>query len=145
MNLTLYKTTNADNVINKVKTDDYAITINLKRDTNWLYPEILLTAIENVDFNDFNYCHLDVIEKYYFIRSIESMGNKISKLICECDFLESNKSKILASSGKLRRKAKSGDNGAVSLNLTGKVNTTIIESSVELEETPNSIMSITRW
>lgn len=120
MNLTLYKTTNADNVINKVKTDDYAVVINLKKDTNWLNPEILLASIAGVDFKDYNYCHLDVVNKFYFIRSIEAMGNRISKLICECDYLETYKADILASNAAFRKQVEPGDYGSIDLENTGR-------------------------
>lgn len=141
MNLTLYKTTNADNVINKVKTDDYAVVINLKKDTNWLTPEILLASIAGVDFKDYNYCHLDVVNKFYFIRSIESMGNRISKLICECDYLETYKADILASNAAFRKQVESGDYGSIDLENTGRDTIANYESDTSLVAANTIILS----
>lgn len=141
MNLTLYKTTNADNVINKVKTDDYAVVINLKKDTNWLTPEILLASIAGVDFNDYNYCHLDVVNKFYFIRSIESMGNRISKLICECDYLETYKADILASNAAFRKQVEPGDYGSIDLENTGRDTIANYDSDTSLVAANTIILS----
>lgn len=141
MNLTLWKTTNADNVINKVKTDDYAVVINMKKDTNWLTPEILLASIPGVDFNDYNYCHLDVVNKFYFIRSIESMGNRISKLICECDYLETYKADILASNAAFRKQVEPGDYGSIDLENTGRDTIANYESDTSLVAANTIILS----
>ena len=141
MNLTLWKTTNADNVINKVKTDDYAVVINLKKDTNWLNPEILLASIAGVDFKDYNYCHLDVVNKFYFIRSIESMGNRISKLICECDYLETYKADILASNAAFRKQVEPGDYGSIDLENTGRDTIANYDSDTSLVAANTIILS----
>lgn len=141
MNLTLYKTTNANNVINKVKTDDYAVVINLKKDINWLNPEILLVSIAGVDFKDYNYCHLDVVNKFYFIRSIETMGNRFSKLICECDYLETYKADILASNAAFRKQVEPGDYGSIDLENTGRDTIANYDSDTSLVAANTIILS----
>lgn len=120
MNLTLWKTSDADNVINKVIFDGYTIPISLKRDTNLTNPEFLLASVDGVNFNDYNYCHLDVVNKFYFIRSLEKLNNKITKIICECDYLETYKDDILTSNAVFRKQIENGDYGDVELVRTGR-------------------------
>lgn len=120
MNLTLWKTEDGDNVINKSIFDGYTIPINLKRDTNLTNPEFLLASVDGVNFNDYNYCHLDVVNKFYFIRSVEKVGNRITKIICECDYLETYKGDILTSNAVFRKQVENGDYGEVELVRTGR-------------------------
>lgn len=120
MNLTLWKTEDGDNVINKSIFDGYTISISLKRDTNLTNPEFLLASVDGVNFNDYNYCHLDVVNKFYFIRSLEKLGNRITKIICECDYLETYKDDILTSNAVFRKQIENGDYGDIELVRTGR-------------------------
>lgn len=109
MNLTLYKNLSSDNTINKTLADALVISINLKSDTNIVSPVLVLSVIEGVDFTDFNYCYIDVLNRFYFIQSIDSVNNKIVRLVCECDYIETYKNDILSSNARFNRNLKTGD------------------------------------
>lgn len=142
MQLVLYRTLDGDNVINKVLTDETVININLKRDVDIIHPEIILTEVVGVDFRSFNYCNIDVLNKFYFIRNIEILGTKFFKLYLECDYLESFKGNILNSYAKYRRKVGDGDYGEISVDSTGRKIITNCSSDVTLELDDKAIISV---
>lgn len=109
MELILYTVIDSDNTIGKTKTNDYSLEINLKADTDIIRPSILLMEIAGVDFKDFNYAYIPMLERYYLITDIENINNKMWRLNCECDVLETYKAEILASNARLKRQLKTGD------------------------------------
>lgn len=145
MILTLYKTTDADNVIGKTLTGDLNITIRLKASTDISNPEILLGAIEGVDYKEFNYCSIDVLGRKYFIRSVEAVTNRLFRLMCEIDVLETYKADILACTAKVQKPLAAGDYGETSLEFTGDVEVSNYVSNVELTPVDNSLFSVLRW
>lgn len=145
MILTLYKTTDADNVINKVLTDSRAMTINLKRDVDLFSPEILLTVNDQYDFKDYNHCYIDVINRHYHIRGVSSFNNSITMLELECDVLETYKADILSSNCTYRTAIVDGDYGDFDGVYTGRIITTDIQSDVVLESGDNSILNVSGW
>lgn len=153
MNLILYKTVDADNVINKTLTDSVTISINLKRDTDLTKPTLILEAIEVgeppalIDFKSYNYCEISDLGRKYFIRRITAMSNTIFSLELECDYLESYKTAILGSYASYHSKIGVGDYGEVDINATGREIITEIDSDVSLvaDTTNNAILSVMRW
>ena len=109
MELILYTVDDSDNTIGKTKTNGYTLNINLKADTDIVNPSILLMGISGVDFRDFNYAHIPLLERYYFISGVGNVNNKMWRLNCECDVLETYKVEILASNARLKRQLKTGD------------------------------------
>lgn len=145
MILTLYKTTDADNVIGKTLTDSFNITIRLKATTDISNPELLLGSIAGVDYKEFNYCSIDVLGRKYFIRSVEAVTNTLSRLICEVDVLETYKADILACTAKVQKRLGAGDYGETALEFTGDVEVSNYVSDVELNPVDNSLFSVLRW
>lgn len=145
MQLILSKTVDADNVINKTLTDSVTININLKRDIDVINPVLILLRTPNVDFHDYNYCQISELQRYYFIRGVEILNDKMFSLNCECDYLETYKTEILSSVAKYKRKVGIGDYGEIELERTGRTTTSHYYSDVELESSDNSILSVLRW
>ena len=113
MQLILYKTNDANRVINKTLLTPKSLTINLKRDTDIIRPIILLSKTD-IDFKQYNYAKIVELNRYYFISHIESVNNLIDKLYLECDVLETYKQDIINSVSTYTADAKTGDNNIVS-------------------------------
>ena len=143
MELILYKTMDNDNVIGKTKTNDYALEINLKADTDILNPSILLMEITGIDFKDYNYCYIPMLERYYLITDIMNVNNKMWRLDCKCDVLETYKADILASNARLKRSMKTGDYDNVFIDSSIIKNVTKIDSSGGFIEGENSVILTT--
>lgn len=137
MQLILYVTADAKNVINKTLTNPVSMNINLKRDVNIIMPEIVL----NGDFRGFNYAHIPDLNRYYFVDSVEQLNLKMVKLSLICDVLETYKSTILNSDCLYKTKVSTGDYGQIDLETTGKTLYKDFESDIELELSNNVILS----
>lgn len=129
MQLILYVTADARNVINKTLTNPVSMNINLKRDVNIIMPEIVL----NGDFRGFNYAHIPDLNRYYFVDSVEQLNLKMVKLSLICDVLETYKTTILNSDCLYKTKVSAGDYGQIDLETTGKTLYKDFESDIELE------------
>lgn len=98
MNIVLYRTESANNVINKTLTTATPYSIKLKDTTKLTHPVIVLHDTENTFFtNNFNYVYIQEFGRYYFIDDIKVGPNKIYTITLSCDVLESFKNDILAS------------------------------------------------
>lgn len=114
MEITLYKTIDSPNTINKTLTDPLTLEINLKRGTDIINPELVLRG----DFRGYNYAHIPELHRYYFINSIEQLNFILVKLYLECDVLETYKTDILNCTGTIKRDIQAGDYGEVNANST---------------------------
>ena len=109
MEIILYKNLDSDNQINKNLSDPKSIPIRLKRDIDIIRPEIVLSVIPDVDYLEYNYCHIPLLNRFYFIDSVESINNKMYVFRCTCDVLETYKSDVLNTKARLKRSIKNGD------------------------------------
>lgn len=109
MILNLYKTNDGDNVINKSITNKLAISINLKRDVDIISPHLVIRDSASININAFNYCQIQELERFYFIRSINNLGGNLWEVICECDVLETYKTDIISSRARYYRNIRNGD------------------------------------
>lgn len=110
MNIILYKTTSANNVINKRLTEATPYGIKLKDTTNLTHPVIVLHDYSNLFFShNFNYAYIEEFGRYYFIDDIKVGPNRIYTITLSCDVLESFKTDILASNATIIS-SKSGNN-----------------------------------
>ena len=134
MILTLYKTESAPNVIGKELTDSLSITINLKASTNVIDPEILLSARPAVDYFVYNYAHIDSLNRYYFIDSVEVLSGNITRLMLRCDVLETYKDSVLNSNCRYKRKVQVGDYFVEGLNESDKAVITTYLSDVTIQD-----------
>lgn len=142
MDLKLYVVEDGDNVLNKTLSDELIIQINLKRDVNLFTPSLIIHDSREIDINRFNYCVIPVLNRNYFIRTINNIGNDLWRLDCECDVLETYKNDILNSEALLNRSLKNGDF------LINTIDTTIIKtiskynSDVTLIEEKTNVISV---
>lgn len=134
MILTLYKTESAPNVIGKELTDSLTITINLKASTNVIDPEILLSTRPGTDYLEYNYAHIDSLNRYYHIDNIESVNGSMFKLTLRCDVLETYKDSVLSSNCRYKRKVESGDYFVEGLNESDKAVITTHLSDVTIQD-----------
>ena len=81
----------------------------MKKDVDITSPLIILNDKNTMNFKQCNYCYLEDFNRYYFIRSIESINNHVWRLQLECDVLESFKSDILNSVVEISRGLKEGE------------------------------------
>lgn len=109
MQITFYSTDDGENVINKTLSQGVTIPINLKRETDILSPVLTLTNKTGIDYNQFNYCYIDVLKRFYFIRTVRQLNSALIHVELSCDVLETYKDKILTSKARFKRKVKTGD------------------------------------
>jgi len=94
MKITLYKTTDQNNTINKNLTDPLEININLKRSEDQERPRLLLQN-DNDKYKGYNYAYIDFFKRYYFVESTSNNNDRIIELQLETDVLETYKNDIL--------------------------------------------------
>lgn len=140
MNLSLYISNDAENVINKVLTFKHETTIKLKETVNISSPTIVLSEIEGVNLLQCNYCFLSKFERYYFIRDIEVSKN-VYVLYLECDVLESFKNDILNSECEYSRIVEQGDFMNFSTVDDVRKEVDIYSNDIELNLSKNIILS----
>ena len=109
MQITFYSTDDGENVINKTLSQGVTIPIHLKRETDILSPVLTLTNKTGIDYHQFNYCYIDVLKRFYFIRTVRQLNSALFHVELSCDVLETYKDKILASKARFRRGIKTGD------------------------------------
>ena len=109
MILNLYKTNESDNDINKTINNKLTININCKRAINVISPRLIIRDTQAININAFNYCQIDELNRFYFIRSINNMGGNLWEVICECDVLETYKTDIISSRARYYRNIRNGD------------------------------------
>ena len=104
MQVTLYKTTDNKNVINKVLTNPLTINLNIKEDNPDYAPVLKMVT----DVTGYNYCHIPFFNRFYFVDRVERKG-QIILVGLSCDVLETYKDDILASNARFKRNLKNGD------------------------------------
>lgn len=140
MKLYLYKTQDAENVINKILTDQLEIDITLKRDVNISNPQLVLKVINGVDFSDYNYALIPDLKRSYFINQITNLNALLWQFDLECDVLETYKADILNSNARFRRNIKHGDYLNTNIDHSIFSNVTKYNSDVTLTDDKNLIM-----
>ncbi len=143
MLLTLFKNSDGDNVINKTLNEPYDLQIRLKAETDVINPMFMLSNVEGVDYQDYNYCHIPFLKRYYFIDSLSSVNARMWKLQLTCDVLESYKTDILASNARLRRNIRNGDYFNASLDSSAVSSVSIHNSNKGFTGLDNSIILTT--
>lgn len=141
MELKLYETLDGENVINKNIALKYTINITLKKDVDINKPIIILNDNEVMDFRTCNYCFIELFNRYYFIRSLESVNNNIWKLHLECDVIESFKTDILNSVGLVKRIIKEGDYQSINSEFDVRKQTKVYKSDVTLNGEKSIILT----
>lgn len=92
MQITLYKNTSEKNKIGKNLTNSSTLTGTMRDQTSITKPYII---IEHTDPTDFNYCYIDVFDRYYFVNEVTVIRNGLLGVSLVVDVLESFKTQIL--------------------------------------------------
>lgn len=130
MLITFYSTNDGENVINKTLVKGVTITIHLKRETDILNP--VLTLTNGVDYNQYNYCYIDFLNRYYFIRTVRQLNSVLFHMELSCDVLETYKDKILGSNARFKRKIKEGDYYKANLDESNLQSSAMLKSDVTI-------------
>lgn len=141
MELILYKLTSADNVINKTMIEPLTMDITLRRGVDIVAPVLRIAYSAGVSPNEYNYCHIPDLGRFYFIRDIQSITSGIWELHLECDVLESYKTEILASHARLKRNIRTGDYLDASLDMSINRVSSTFESNKGFEGEPSLILT----
>lgn len=87
MTITFYKTVSNENQIQKVLTDSKTYTGTFKTDLDILNPEIIISDI-SYSILDFNYCFIQELNRYYFVKNITILSNNRFLIDCKIDVLK---------------------------------------------------------
>lgn len=108
MRIIFYKTVDDDSKVNKSIGELFSQPMVFKRDVDIIYP-IILMFVGSSDYKDVNYCYIEQLKRYYFVRSIQSINNNMIQLELEVDVLMTFKDEFLNSDCRLLRGIKTGD------------------------------------
>ena len=111
MNITLYKTQSANNVINKklVSEKNLGNSCLLVDNTSVTSPSVIIGGISSLDsISDYNYAHIPQCHRYYYINDIIALSGGRVKLLLSVDVLKSYASDILNSTQLVTRQKNKG-------------------------------------
>ncbi len=98
MKLIFFKNLSLNNVVNKELTSPLLTTTFFQKDDFSISNPILL--LTNIDSSLIaNYCYIEDLNRYYFIKDIEILKSNFIKLSLETDYLMTFKNLILSSHG----------------------------------------------
>lgn len=140
MLLKLYETLDSENVIGKTLNLITSIEIVIKQGFDISSPSINL-IVEGFNPDLINYCEIDLLNRKYFVRSVERINNRIVCLHCECDVLETYKLDIINSHSRYKRNIKTGDNVASVIDFSMLKKVTKVESDKGLTGDPVMILT----
>lgn len=92
MNVTFYNNLSNHNVINKRLEEINTLSFTFKENSNIINPSLILKNYEGG-----NYCYIEELERYYYVKDIDLLGNGLFKINCEIDVLMSYKDDIINS------------------------------------------------
>ena len=111
MNITLFKTKSANNVINKKLVSEKNLGNNciLADNTSVTSPVVIIGGIKSLDtISDYNYAYIPQCHRYYYINDIIALSGGRVKLILSVDVLMSFKTDILNSTQLVTRQKNKG-------------------------------------
>ena len=111
MNITLYKTKSANNVINKklVSEKNLGNSCLLVDNTSVTSPTVIVGGIKSLDtITDYNYAYIPQCHRYYYINDIIALSGGRVKLVLTVDVLKSYASDILNSTQLVIRQKNQG-------------------------------------
>lgn len=140
MRIDFCKTLDSDNIINKEIDFVTSLEVKLKKDFDLLNPTILLSK-KGLNDLDVNYCYIEKLKRYYFIRNIENINREINRYILECDVLETNKEIILNSECSYSRKIRENDYQVINPEKDVRKEIQTYENDFRLKKSDNMVFS----
>ena len=92
MEVTFYNNLSNYNVVNKRLEEINTLSFTFKENSNIINPSLILKNYEGG-----NYCYIEELERYYYVRDIDLLGNGLFKINCDIDVLMSYKEDIINS------------------------------------------------
>ncbi len=92
MNVTFYRNLSNHNVVNKRLEEINTLSFTFKENSNIINPSLILK-----NYVGGNYCYIDELERYYYVKDIDLLGKGLFKVNCEIDVLMSYKDDIINS------------------------------------------------
>lgn len=92
MNVTFYNNLSNHNVVNKRLEEINTLSFTFKENTNIINPSLILK-----NYVGGNYCYIEELERYYYVKDIDLLGKGLFKVNCEIDVLMSYKDDIINS------------------------------------------------
>ena len=111
MNITLYKTKSANNVINKKLESEKNLGNKciLADNTSVTSPTVIIGGITSLDsISDYNYAYIPQCHRYYYINDIIALSGGRVKLLLTVDVLKTYASDILNSTQLVTRQKNKG-------------------------------------
>ena len=111
MNITLYKTKSANNVISKKLTSEKNLGNNciLADNTSVTSPTVIIGGVKSLDsISDYNYAHIPQCHRYYYINDVIALSGGRVKMLLTVDVLKTYASDILASTQLVTRQKNQG-------------------------------------
>lgn len=108
MKITLFKVTDSQDTVNKTMSNGFDIEVRLKSDFNILSPDVLL-LIEGFDVRNYNYLSIPEFSRFYFVDNITNVNNRMYRLTCSCDVLQTYKDNIAGADAIYNRSIVEGD------------------------------------
>lgn len=127
MLIELCKTNDSFNVLGKSITKLSEIEINLRKDFDSIYPNLILSTEIS-----FNYINIPSLNKKYYLDNVEIIANRLKKYSFKLDVLETYKDSILAST--LQADSTNVKMNGIRVQATDEVTTEYIELSTDLNE-----------
>ena len=94
MNITLYKTADETNRLNKTLTDAIPLTGTLREECNILKPTIKIQSTTNL--SGYNYCYVEDFGRYYYITEISIIRTNLWNISLSVDVLMTYANQIKA-------------------------------------------------
>lgn len=92
MNVTFYNNLSNYNVVNKRLEKINTLSFTFKENSNIINPSLILK-----NYKGGNYCYIEELERYYYVKDIDFLGNGLFKINCEIDVLMTYKEDIINS------------------------------------------------
>lgn len=132
MDLFLYKTTDASNVIGKTLTDEKKLSINLKKTEPIENPVLRLTIFNGI--SDWNYAEIPFLHRKYFVEKCELGNLTIATLTLAVDVLETYKDDIIKSNALITHKTALGY-ADTSVTVDSRKDVELYKSGVTIDKT----------
>ena len=89
MNVIFYNNLSNYNVVNKRLEEINTLSFVFKENSNIISPSLILKKYEGG-----NYCYIEELKRYYYVKDIDLLENNLFKINCQIDVLMSYKDDI---------------------------------------------------
>lgn len=109
MRLNFYTTSDPANLIGKKLSNQLAMEITLNKDVDVSSPVLILESPKQDGFYGYNYADIPLLNRRYFIDTIDNVGGNFWRCALRCDVLDTYIIDIKESRALFHRQIKTGD------------------------------------